>query len=432
MNLARLLPVLLWCACLAAQPSAPLTAELKKLNIESFEKVWTTVRDKHWEKKPGGLDWQAVHDELLPKEQKARTMEQARAVMEEMLRRLKETHFAIIPADIYETVDATGVTDRDTWVGVDVRVLEDQAVVTEVAPGTPAAEAGVRTGWQIEKIKNQSLAPVIAKVGQAYEKSTLRELFVTRAVLSRLQGALGSSVPVEFQDGSGQPVDVDLKRVEQRGTPAKFGYLPPMHVWFESKTLDDGRVGYIHFNLFLDVARVMGAFGDAVGKCRECSGIIIDLRGNPGGIGGMAMGMAGWFIDKADQRLGTMYTRDATLKFVVNPRLETYHGPVAILVDGLSASTAEIFAGGMKDLGRARTFGTRTAAAALPSVLERLPDGDGFQYAVANYVSEGGKPLEGIGVIPDVEVKLTREALLAGRDPVLEAALQWIRSLRKQ
>jgi carboxyl-terminal processing protease len=84
-------------------------------------------------------------------------------------------------------------------------------------------------------------------------------------------------------------------------------------------------------------------------------------------------------------------------------------------------------AGGLQDLRRAQVFGTRTAAAALPSVIERLPNGDGFQYAVANYISEGGKPLEGLGVKPDLEIKLTRAALLSGHDPVLDAALDWIK-----
>jgi len=179
--------------------------------------------------------------------------------------------------------------------------------------------------------------------------------------------------------------------------------------------------------MFLDLVRVMSNFGDAVGSCTQCDGLIIDLRGNPGGIGGMAMGMAGWLVDKPNQRLGTMYMRDATLNFVINPRAEVFAGPVAILVDGGSASTSEIFAEGLKDLGRARVFGTKTAAAALPSIFERLPNGDGFQYATANYISEGGKALEGIGVTPDVEVKLTREGLLAGHDAVLDAALEWIR-----
>jgi len=95
-------------------------------------------------------------------------------------------------------------------------------------------------------------------------------------------------------------------------------------------------------------------------------------------------------------------------------------------VDGCSASTAEIFAGGLKDLKRARVFGTHTAGAALPSIFERLPNGDGFQYAIANYVSEGGRPLEGIGVTPDEEAGPSRSDLLAGRDPALDRALAWI------
>jgi carboxyl-terminal processing protease len=140
------------------------------------------------------------------------------------------------------------------------------------------------------------------------------------------------------------------------------------------------------------------------------------------------MGLANWFVDQKDLRLGSLLLRDTALKFVLNPRPETYSGPLAILVDDTSASTAEIFAGGLQDLKRARIFGSRTAAAALPSVIERLPNGDAFQYAIANYVSEGGRELEGNGVIPDVEAGLTRAALLAGKDPALDAALQWIRT----
>ena len=175
----------------------------------------------------------------------------------------------------------------------------------------------------------------------------------------------------------------------------------------------------------------MAAFGDAVASCQTCDGFIVDLRGNPGGIGIMAMGMAGWFITQPDQKLGTLLMRDTKLNFVVNPRAATFAGPLAILVDGTSASTSEIMAEGLKDLGRARIFGTHTAGAALPSVFEKLPDGDGFQYAIANYISEGGKPLEGLGVTPDVETPISREALLAGKDPARDAAVAWIES-RKQ
>ena len=128
--------------------------------------------------------------------------------------------------------------------------------------------------------------------------------------------------------------------------------------------------------------------------------------------------------------LGRMVTRDRgyPLIFSVNPRVDAYPGKVAVLVDGCSVSTSEIMAGGLRDLGRARVFGTRTAGAALPSVIERLPNGDAFQYAIANYISKSGEVLEGRGVEPQEVVELSREALLDGRDNVIEAAVHWIRA----
>jgi carboxyl-terminal processing protease len=117
---------------------------------------------------------------------------------------------------------------------------------------------------------------------------------------------------------------------------------------------------------------------------------------------------------------------------VVFPRPAPFRGPLAILVDGCSASTAEILAAGMQDLKRARVFGMRSAGAALPSVFERLPNGDGFQYAIANYISEGGKQLEGAGVIPDEIAGPSRRELLEGRDPALDRALAWIEGSKKR
>jgi len=409
---------------LALTASAQPAARQKQLNIESFEKVWTTIRDKHWEKNPGGLDWQAIHSEFRPQIEKAESTEQARAVIRDMLSRLHETHFAIFPGTVYEDVDMESGSGSP---GIDTRVLDGQAVVTSVDPGSPAEKAGVKPGWAIESVEGKSLAEVIQKVQSVPE---LRELTLERAVQTALSGPEGAERNIVFLDGENQKKTLRLLMAPPRGQPSRFGNLPTEFVWFESRRI--GNTGYIRFNMFLDLVRVMGRFGDAVTSCKTCDGIVIDLRGNPGGIGGMAMGMAGFLVDKPDQKLGTMYMRDNSLKFVINPRAEVFDGPVAILVDGCSASTSEIFAGGLKDLGRARIFGTKTAAAALPSLIEKLPNGDGFQYAMANYVSEGGKPLEANGVTPDEEVKLTRAALLAGHDPVVDAALEWIKKQRSR
>jgi carboxyl-terminal processing protease len=403
-------------------PPSRLTPEQKKLNIDSFEKVWTTIRDHHWEKTPGGLDWQKIHDEYRPRIDQADSMDAARAVMREMIGRLHQTHFGIFPATVYGDVD---VAMGEGSAGIDLRVLDGHAVVTRVDPNSPAEKAGVKLGWAVMSVNGKELAPVIQKLKSDPE---MHELTLERAILARLSGPVGGKLHVTFLDASNQNVALDLGLIEPRGQPSKYGNLPTQHVWFESRNIS--KTEYVTFNMFLDLPRVMARFGDAVASCTSCDGLIIDLRGNPGGIGGMAMGMAGFLVDKQDEKLGTMYLRDGTMNFAVIPRPEVFKGPVAVLMDGSSASTSEIFAGGLKDLGRARIFGTKSAAAALPSIIEKLPNGDGFQYAIANYISEGGKPLEGIGVAPDVEVKLTRKALLDGHDPVVDAALEWIKKQR--
>jgi len=401
--------------------SLPLVGQLSpaehKLDVDSFEKVWTTIRDKHWEKNPGGLDWQKIHDEFRPKVEQAQSREEARAAMREMLARLKQTHFGILPAAVYRSIDSE--PEGPGSPGIDLRILEGEAIVVAVDSGSPAERAGVRPGWILESARGRELRALIKTL------DGLPELNQTRAVVATVSGEPGASVPVVLVDGLGKQVKLTLGLAAPRGQSSSFGNLPTNYVWVDTRKF--GSTAYIRFNLFLDLVRVVTAFSDVVKNCGACDGLVIDLRGNPGGIGGMAMGLAGFLVESQGHRLGTMVMRDTTLNFVINPRAPGFSGPVAILVDGNSASTSEIFAGGLQDLHRARVFGTHTAAAALPSVIERLPNGDGFQYAVANYISEGGKPLEGLGVKPDVEVNLTRSALLAGHDPVVDAALDWIR-----
>ena len=407
-----------------------LTPEQRRLNLESFEYVWKTVRDKHWDPKLGGIDWQGVHDELRPRIEAAQTMQQAREVIATMLARLHETHFGVIPGDAYDSMGVADTGEQGSGqTGIDLRILDGRAIVSRVDSDSTAHDAGVETGWEIQRIGKIEVPPLLARLNAVSPHSHLTDMLAARAVRSKLDGPLDSSVNVDFCDIHGRVVSKRLARRPESGKVTHFGFLPPMVVNFEERKLTGG-AEYVHFNLFLQPDLVVTKFGEAVHACRHCPGVIVDLRGNPGGIGAMAMGMAGFLIGRQDQKLGTMYMRSLPIRFVIFPRPEVYDGPVAILVDGFTASTAEIFAGGLQDLRRARVFGERTAGAALPSVIERLPNGDGFQYAVANYVSESGRQLEGHGVIPDVEVPLDREALSEGRDPVLDAALGWLRNAR--
>ena len=416
------------CFALAQDAQNVFGPEQKKLLAASFEEVWATVRDKHYDPTLGGLDWQKVYEEFKPRIDAAESMDAGRAIMNEMLGRLKQTHIGIIPASTYRDLSESGERGASGAYtpGIDVRILEGKAIVTHVEPNSPASAAGVKPGWEVVKVNGREAAQGIKRVGELYSKSTQKDLYGSRVILSYVNGAPSQAAEIEFHDGK-EAKTIKLERAEPKGARVKFGEMPPSYFWVETNFREDG-IRLIKFNIWLNPEAVAKAFSEIIADADKAKGFIVDLRGNPGGMGAMAMGAAGWFTNKRGLKLGTMAMRGNTLNFMVFPRPNATSAPVAILVDGCSASTSEIFAGGMQDLKRARIFGTRTAGAALPSTFTRLPNGDGFQYIVANYTSIGGKPLEGLGVEPDEVVRPTQQGLLNGKDEIMDRAVEWIKS----
>lgn len=410
----------------ASRVEPSLTANDRELELLSFDFVWNTIRQKHWDPTLGGLDWQAVRNSLRPKVEAARTRTESRTAMQTMVATLGQSHFGIIPHVVYGEMEGS---DGEAAPGFELRILDGRAIVAFIDPEAPAYAQGVRPGWELLRVREADMPAKVAAILPSFQGKTTCELLVTTAMMSRLHGAVGDTIPVRFRDGADREVDLRVPLIRPRGNRTVFGNLPPIFASTQSKRLPGG-AGYIKVNVFLDPGAVMAAVGEAVQLFRDAPGIILDLRGNPGGLGAMAMGMAGWFIPDEGRKLGTMILRGTQLSFAVSPRPNPYLGKTAVLVDALSVSTAEILAAGLQDLGRARVFGVRTAGAALPSIIEQLPNGDGFQYAVANYVSKGGKTLEGNGLVPDSLVALTRETLLAGRDAQIDAATAWIREGR--
>jgi carboxyl-terminal processing protease len=432
---SRPIALLILAAGLCEISLAQLTPRQEADNLASFEVVWRTVRDRHPDPKLNGLNWQAIHDSTKPAIENAQSMAEVRNVLTAMLAKLAASHYAIIPGDLYKAIDLSKANDNPQTAapeqgspGIVPVVIGNQAVVGSVEPGSPAAQAGIRPGMVLDTINGAKLASTLRLLDDLKDQESPR--IVEQSVSNKLKGPADQAIVLDVIDEHGNPRHIEFSRGSPKGDLVRFGNLPETRLYFESRALADG-AGYIHFNEFLDPVSLMPKFEAAMKSFRNAPGVMIDLRGNPGGIGIMAMGIAGFFIDKQGQKLGEMKMRETTLKFVIFPRPETYAGPLAILVDEGSASTSEILAGGLQDLKRARIFGVRTAAAALPSDIIRLPNGDGFQFAQASYTSESGKVLEGEGVTPDVVVRQTREALAAGRDLVVEAADEWIRSAKR-
>jgi carboxyl-terminal processing protease len=410
----------------------------------TFDSAWTIVRDSHFDRTMNGLDWEAVRAELRPRAAAASSTGELRGVVRDMLERLGLSHFALIPS----TADADGPAgDLGGDPGFDVRLVGDDLLVTRVDPHVPQ----VQTGWRVLEIGSTKVADLIHVLpvrsrastdappgsgpdsGRA-ENDRLVHVEAWRIAQTRLRGPAGSRAEVTFEDGSANLVRLALERRPDVGQPVTVGNLPTMFVRVErakKRTPGGATVGVIGFNVWMTA--VDAQFQQAVDEFRQADGIVVDLRGNPGGLAAMLMGISGHFVGER-KTLGVMKTRDSELRFFTNPRLVSatgervapFAGPLAILVDAMSGSASECFTGGMQSIGRARVFGQPSMGQALPALFDRLPNGDVLIHAYGDFVTSDGTRLEGRGVIPDEIQPLRREELLAGRDRPLEAALAWI------
>ncbi len=407
--------------------------------LVTFDSAWSIIGRTHWDTTYNGVNWSAVRADLRPRAAAANTTGQLRAVLSDMVGRLKQSHFSIIPREIADAAASgaaksagnTSALDRSGSIGVEVRYLDSTIVIAHVDRDGPAARAGVQTGWRVQSVNG---CPMSARLARMPREPDGRRVALTAFSIATqaLAGAVGDTATVVFADARGVDRTLRLRRAPEAGAVAKFGNLPAMNarLSFEQVTSGGKTVGIIRFNIWMPI--LSPQFDAAVDSLRNADAIVLDLRGNFGGVGGMSMGIAGHFLDST-RTIGTMVQRGATLKFVANPRrvdtrsrgVSPFAGPLAIVVDELSISTTEIFAGGMQALGRAQVFGVQTSGQALPSVAERLPNGDILYHAIADFLNPFGTPLEGAGVTPDRVVPLTREALLARRDPALDAAIRW-------
>jgi carboxyl-terminal processing protease len=402
-----------------------------RLAVETFDRAWTIVRDTHFDKTLNGVDWEAVRTELRPRAATAASDSQLRTVIRDMLGRLGQSHFALIPSTADSTTGDRG--DLSAGPGFQVRLLDRDLVVSAVDAASAAARASVRPGWMVASIDGRNVRQMLDALPETMPQRLLA-VEAWRIAETRLRGPQGSTVRVDFIDGAAKTVSLGLERAPDLGEPVKVGNLPTMFVRVtaeERRTPGGATAGVIGFNVWMPA--VDPEFQKAVDRFRKADGIVLDLRGNPGGLAAMLMGISGHFVAER-KSLGVMKTRDSELRFFANPRMvsaagervEPFAGPVAILVDAMTGSASECFAGGMQSIKRARVFGQTSMGQALPAVFDKLPNGDVLIHAYADFVTADGTRLEGRGVVPDVEVPLSREDLLAGKDAAMDRALQWV------
>lgn len=398
-------------------------AEFSQVRLDSFDKVWNTVNDKHYDPTFGGVDWRKARETYRPKAEAAKSDDEFHAVLRQMLGELKLSHFGIFPPP-----PASGTEGANGSVGIDIIWLDGLVLVNRVEKGSSADVAGVKPGFVLSKIDGKSILELLKPLQASFAKRTLtdgiKKVYLERAVEALVSGKSETPVTVEVLQSNDEPKSVSLIRKPFTGEMSQpVGNFPKQQVVFESRLLP-GNIGYLRFNMW--VIPQMPKIRAAIREFAKADGIIVDLRGNPGGLGGMAPGTIGLIADKQIS-LGSMKSRGGTANLIAYPQSEPYLGKVVVLTDHGSGSTSELFAAGMQESGRGKIVGDTTAGAVLPSVFELLPTGYMFQYAISDYKTPKGILIEGRGVEPDVKIIQTRKDLLVGRDVQLDAAIDAIR-----
>lgn len=427
---------------LAPMPAVSVTPEVA---TATFDEVWQKVHDTHYDYDRVREDWTRLREPLRERAANAGDLEALRGVLTELLASLDESHYSILPAEVMaQSVDPdreNGPDDPGSSVpgatGIRIALADQRLLVTRVEPDSPGARAGLDEGMTVVSINGRALAEgmeMLAGLDGDRERRWARTF-----LQSSLQDRIGwpdsnKTLKLVLSRVDGGKLEAEVAPETSAAQTFRAGTLPPMRFRFDAERVERPAghcIGRIEFTTW--VPALGAALERALPSLLECRGLVIDLRGNLGGVMAMMMPAAGWLFDEVTT-LGTMSNPAGEIHFRAFPRkvlsdgtsIDPFGGPVAVLVDATSASTSEMFAAGLQGSGRARVFGTRTPGMALPANAMKLSSGDTLMYVTADYIGPNGKRIEGGGVAPDQTLTPTPATLADCGDPVLLAAFDWI------
>lgn len=317
------------------------------------------------------------HEELL------------QGAIEGMLEELEDDY-----AVYYDAAEFTTFSELldGTFSGVGVMVEETPEGVTivNVLSDTPAETAGLEVGERI-----------VAVDGEDVREDPLQ------AVVQRVQGEEGTTVRLGLEGGPSGPREVEVVRAQ-----------------LDRPVLDVERLdgGVVHAQLLQFTEQAGERLREELEEelADGASGVVLDLRGNPGGLLREAVDVASIFIEsgtivsvqeRGQERQSYPATGDALSDV-----------PLVVLVDGSSASASEIVAGAVQDLERGRVVGTSTFGKGTVQTVRPLGDGSGLKFTTAEYFTSSGDSIEGVGIAPD-RVVADAEAQLAAAQEELHAQL---------
>ena len=408
------------CARPGASPTPTEVAPTEEY-LDIFELVWQTVNENYFDPTFGGLDWNEVRERYRPQIAAAQDDETFYVTMNKMLFELNVSHIGVVPPGEEEQLEP--VLSAEGSVGMDIRLLDGDAVIVSCGPGSPAAQAGLRPGFVVQRVNGKTVeqwADEVVLIPPLHERNERKRL--TAKLQEQFYGPVATTVDLVYLDAHDEAHEIVLQRAERDGKVDLGAGLPSFYVEFESRRLDQD-IGYVRFNAF--IPPIDQRFPEALESLRDTRGLIIDLRGNHGGVFEVRKPLAEQLVQ--ERTLFWSYKlRDSIEEVYLEPVQDAYGGPLVVLIDVMSASSAEEFSGALQAIGRAVVVGERSAGVCVRMEVKQLPNGALLMVPFAQTRTADGSVLEGNGVTPDIEVALDRDLLLQGIDSQLEAAIDYV------
>jgi carboxyl-terminal processing protease len=363
--------------------SPPLTylvqAKLTNSPKVVLDEAWQIVNSEYVDPTFNHVDWQQVRQRLLS--QNYSSQEQAYTALRNALKQLNDPYTRFLDPKEFKALNSETQGEL-TGVGIQLQVDKQTHTLTVVKPieNSPALRAGVQPGDRILKID-----------GRSTQNMNIEE------AANLIRGKANTTVNLLLQRSEGQPFALTLTR-QQIEVPT---------VTYALRTEGQQRLGYIHLTEFNGHAADQMRQAIENLKQQKVNGFVLDLRDNPGGLLDQAVSIAQMWLDRGD--IVRTVDRNGSSSVIKANGTSLTNLPLAVLVDGGSASASEILTGALKDNHRAIVVGTQTFGKALVQSVNPLVDGSGVNVTIAHYFTPAGTDINHRGITPDFKVSLTKQ-----------------------